>query len=281
MVGLPQICAGSTTSVLPAAIKRRRVPRAARCGWSDPRCRNPGCAAAPDGPAPGPPPRRLSIHSEESGDGAVLDGDGRCVAGDHRGAAPAPGGLHGGGRRAAAYELRGQPPASGVRRDALEPQRCSQHLQAAVDLVRNERDDALGCGGLGRRAQVLDGAGEGAGEQPQVLATAVGVRLRGPDADPQLTRRQARRDSSCASAVSKCARVTSSPVASVLASRATSTTATASASSAPASVSVFTAACVSRAITGSVSPNGYLPWQVRYVTGAGTANPPIFGPSPA
>ena len=70
---------------------------------------------------------------------------------------------------------------------------------------------------------------------------------------PAVTRRHAKRDSSCASAVSKCARVTSSPMASVLASRATSTTATASASSAPASVNVFTAACVSKGITGSVS----------------------------
>ena len=86
--------------------------------------------------------------------------------------------------------FRGQPPASGVRRHTLEAERGGQDLQAAVDLVRDERDDALGRGGgLGRRAQVLDGAGEGAGEQPQVLAAAVGVGLRGPHADPQLDRR--------------------------------------------------------------------------------------------
>ena len=51
-------------------------------------------------------------------------------------------------------------PASGVRRDALEAEHGGQDLQAAVDLVR---DDAV------------DGAGEGTGEQPQVLAAAVGV----------------------------------------------------------------------------------------------------------
>ena len=54
-------------------------------------------------------------------------------------------------------------------------------------------------------------------------------------AAPAVTKRQARRDSSCARAVSKWARVTSSPVASVLASRATSTTARASGSLASAS----------------------------------------------
>ena len=72
-------------------------------------------------------------------------------------------------------------------------------------------------------------------------------------ATPAVTRRQARRDSSRARAVSKWARVTSSPVASELASRATSTTATASGSLAPASVSVFTAACVSKAMPGRVA----------------------------
>ena len=71
----------------------------------------------------------------------------------------------------------------------FEAERGGQDLQAAVDLVRAERHDALGCGGLGRRAQVLDGAGEGAGEQAQVLAAAVGVRLRRADADPQSARR--------------------------------------------------------------------------------------------
>ena len=38
-----------------------------------------------------------------------------------------------------------------------------QDLQAAVDLVRAEQDDALGRGGRRRRAQRVDGAGEGAG----------------------------------------------------------------------------------------------------------------------
>ena len=61
-----------------------------------------------------------------------------------------------------------------------------EDLQAAVDLVRADGDDAGGRGGLGRRVQVLDGAGEGAGEQAQVLAAAVSVRLRRAHADPQL-----------------------------------------------------------------------------------------------
>ena len=47
----------------------------------------------------------------------------------------------------------------------LEAERGSQDLQAAVDLVRAEQDDALGRGGRRRRAQRVDGAGEGAGEQ--------------------------------------------------------------------------------------------------------------------
>ncbi len=102
-----------------------------------------------------------SARSEEPGDGAVLDGDGRGVAGDHRGAAPAAGELHGGGRGAAADELRRQAPASGVRRHTLEADHVGQNLDAAVDLVRAERDDAVGRGGLLRRAQRVDGAGEG------------------------------------------------------------------------------------------------------------------------
>ena len=64
----------------------------------------------------------------------------------------------------------------------FEAERGGQDLQAAVDLVRAERHDAVGRGG--RRAQVLDGAGEGSGEQPQVLGAAVGVGLRDPHADP-------------------------------------------------------------------------------------------------
>ena len=87
-----------------------------------------------------------------------------------------------------------QPAASGVRRDALEAERGGQDLDAAVDLVRAERDDAFGRGGLLRRAQRLDGAGEVAGEQPQVLAAAVGVGLRGAHADPQLPGARRRRD---------------------------------------------------------------------------------------
>ena len=74
------------------------------------------------------------------------------------------------------------------------PSASGQDLQAAVDLVRAERDDALGRGGLLGRAQVLDGADEGTGEQPQVLAPAVGVGLRGPHADPQLPAARRRRD---------------------------------------------------------------------------------------
>ena len=72
---------------------------------------------------------------------------------------------------------------------------------------------------------------------------------------PAVTRRQAKRDSSCASAVSKCARVISSPVASVLASRATiDHRHRERLVSAGVGQSLhFTAACVSRAITGSVS----------------------------
>ena len=53
--------------------------------------------------------------------------------------------------------------------DALDVASPAGRLQAAVDLVRAEQDDAVGRGGRHRGAQVLDGAGEGAGEQPQVL----------------------------------------------------------------------------------------------------------------
>ena len=48
----------------------------------------------------------LRAASEEPGDGVVLDGDGRCVAGDHGGTAPAACSLDGGGRGAAPDELR-------------------------------------------------------------------------------------------------------------------------------------------------------------------------------
>ena len=76
-----------------------------------------------------------------------------------------------------------------ARRDALGAEHGGQDLQATVDLVRAERDDAVGRGGgLLGRAQRVDGAGEGAGEQAQVLASAVGVRLRRADADPQTVR---------------------------------------------------------------------------------------------
>ena len=77
-------------------------------------------------------------------------------------------------------------PASRVRRHTLEVERGSQDLDAAVDLVRAQRQDAVGRGGRRRRAQRIDGAGERAGEQPQVLASAIGVRLRRADAVPQL-----------------------------------------------------------------------------------------------
>ena len=63
-------------------------------------------------------------------------------------------------------QLRRQAAASRVRRDALEAERFGQDLDAAVDLVRAEGDDALGRGGPRRRAQRVDGAGEVAGEQP-------------------------------------------------------------------------------------------------------------------
>ena len=60
------------------------------------------------------------------------------------------------------------------------------------DLVRAHRDDAVGRGGLLRRAQRVDGAGEGNDEQAQVLARRPsGVGLRGPQADPQTARRAA------------------------------------------------------------------------------------------
>ena len=47
--------------------------------------------------------------------------------GDHGCAAPAAGGLHGGGRGAAADELRGEAAASRVRRDAFEAERFGQN----------------------------------------------------------------------------------------------------------------------------------------------------------
>lgn len=59
-----------------------------------------------------------------------------------------------------------------------------------VDLVRAERDDAVARGGLLRHAQRVDGAGEGASEEAQVLASAVGVRpARSGTQDPQSARR--------------------------------------------------------------------------------------------
>ena len=63
---------------------------------------------------------------------------------------------------------------------SIEAERGGQDLDAAVDLVRTERDDAVGRGGRRRRAQLVDGTGEGADEQAEVLAAAVGVGLRGP-----------------------------------------------------------------------------------------------------
>ena len=74
----------------------------------------------------------LSAPPEEPGNGTVLDGDSRGVTGDHRGAAPAAGELDGGGRGAAADELRRQAAASGVRRHALEAEHFGQDLHAAV-----------------------------------------------------------------------------------------------------------------------------------------------------
>ena len=65
--------------------------------------------------------------------------------------------------------------------------------------------------------------------------------------------------------------MTSSPVASVLASRATSTTATASASSAPASVN-FTAAC---RVEGHASRVPRLPWE--HINGWSGAGPRATG----
>ena len=100
-----------------------------------------------------------------------------------------PASLDGGGRGTAPHELRRQAAASGVRRHSLEAERGGQDLDAAVDLVRAQRDDAVGRGGLLSRAQRVDGAGEGTGEQAQVLAAARGVSLRGAHADPQTARR--------------------------------------------------------------------------------------------
>ena len=81
-----------------------------------------------------------------------------------------------------------------MRRHSLEAERGGQDLDAAVDLVRAQRDDAVGRGGLLSRAQRVDGAGEGTGEQAQVLAAARGVSLRGAHADPQLPGARRRRD---------------------------------------------------------------------------------------
>ena len=80
-------------------------------------------------------------------------------------------GLDSGRRGAAPDELRRQTAAAGVRRDALEAERGGQNLDAAVDLVWAERDDAVGRGGRRRRAQLVDDAGDGADE---VLAAAAG-----------------------------------------------------------------------------------------------------------
>ena len=77
--------------------------------------------------------------------------------------------------------------------EAFEAERGGEDLDAAVDLVRAEGDDAVGRVRGCRRTQLVDSAGERAGEQPEVLAAAVGVRLRGPHADPQLRPDAARR----------------------------------------------------------------------------------------
>ena len=71
------------------------------------------------------------------GDGTVLDVDGRGVAQDHLGAAPAAGYLDGGGRGAAADQFRGEAAAAGVRRDVDLVQACGtgEVLQALVDLA--------------------------------------------------------------------------------------------------------------------------------------------------
>ena len=67
----------------------------------------------------------------------------------------------------------------------LEADRGGQDLDATVDLVRAERDDAIGRGGLLRRAQRVDSACEGASEQPEVSsrrpeALAFEARTRAP-----------------------------------------------------------------------------------------------------
>ncbi len=82
--------------------RRGRDPVDRRRRMVDIRRRGNGTQVWPDKSAPVPV---LSSPPEEPSDSAVLDGDGRGVAGDHGGAAPAAGGLHGGGRGTAADEL--------------------------------------------------------------------------------------------------------------------------------------------------------------------------------
>ena len=124
--------------------------------------------------------------AQVSGHGPVLDSDGAGVARHHLGALPTAGLLDGGGRGAAADEFRGQPAASGVRRDAFEAGPFGEGLEAPVDLASAEPDDARAGGRRGGGPQRVDGRREPADEQPVVLARPLGVGLRGADVDPQL-----------------------------------------------------------------------------------------------
>ena len=128
----------------------------------------------------------LSGLSEVSRDGAGLDADGRGVAGDHLGVAPAARLLDGGGGRAAADQLGGQAPAAGVTGHAGETRGRGEGLEPAVDLAWRERDHA---GGLGWRRGGPEGGecgGEALDQEPVILAGAVRVRLALPD--PELVR---------------------------------------------------------------------------------------------
>ena len=85
------------------------------------------------------------------------------------------------GRRPTAYELRRQPPASGVAtRRPRSPSAAASTCRRRLTWCGTSGTTRSGRGGLGRRAQVLDGAGEGSGERSRI-----GVGLRGPHADPQ------------------------------------------------------------------------------------------------
>ena len=89
------------------------------------------------------------------------------------------------GRRPTAYELRRQPPASGVAtRRPRSPSAAASTCRRRLTWCGTSGTTRSGRGGLGRRAQVLDGAGEGSGERSRI-----GVGLRGPHADPQAARR--------------------------------------------------------------------------------------------